>query len=46
MQQLTPDPLNDEYAIDEQGRLYQRRFIEHNGLSIDAGYALARQDKD
>lgn len=46
MQDLTPDPINDEYAIDKQGRLYQRTIVERNGESIDIGYSLAQRDRE
>lgn len=41
MKQLTPDPMNDQYAIDNEGRLYQKTIIVHAGEAIDIGYSLS-----
>lgn len=45
MQNLTPDPMNDEYAIDKDGRLYQRTFIERDGKTVDIGFTLALRER-
>lgn len=41
---LTPDPINPEYALDPDGRLYVHTVMEtKDGQRIDIGYSLAKE---
>ena len=47
MAALTPAPINPEYAIDKEGRLYQHTVIQReNGDLIDIGYAIAQKERE
>lgn len=36
-----PDPMNENYALDEDGRLYQHTVMTmQDGTLIDIGYSL------
>lgn len=37
---FTPDPLNPEFALDEEGRLYVHTLLEMPDAVIDIGYSL------
>lgn len=37
---LMPDPLNDHYATDKEGRLYVHTVVDSGGVLIDIGYSI------
>lgn len=41
MLNMTPDPTNTDYALDDEGNLYHKTIITWAGLNLDVGYLPA-----